>query len=83
MKHQGWVETYIRCDDDFGWEDGDSPPGDNYHQWGFQDEYEIPEDVKVQLAKWAEAWGYEHNEPQFTCGEFTIKPWDEVPHMND
>lgn len=32
----GWIETYIQQRND-GWE-MDEPPGDCYHQWGFQDE---------------------------------------------
>lgn len=79
VRSQGWVETYLKptyeaCD--FGY---DQPPGDNYHQWGFQDEYDIPEDVKEQLEEWAQS----HDLGSFTVGEFTIKSWDDPKHLND
>jgi len=73
VKRQGWVESYIRCDDHWL----EDPPGDCYHQWGFQEEYEIPDEIKEQMAKWAENWGIEHDEKELVCGEFTIKPWNE------
>jgi len=72
----GWVETYIRPSDALMW-DYEQPPGDNYHQWGFQDESEIPEseipdDVKEKLAEWAS----DNDFGEFTYGDFTIKAWD-------
>jgi hypothetical protein len=75
-----WVETYIRQSGD-----GyclDSPPGDNYSQWGFQGEYDIPDDVKERLAKWAEQWP-DDGKKEFKCKGFTIKPWEEDEHGND
>ena len=73
IRHQGWVETYIKPDGDGCY--WDEPPGDNYHQWGFQDEYDIPQDVKNKLAEWAN----DHDWGEFTYGDFTIKAWDEKP----
>lgn len=41
-----WVETYLVDISGYGL---DSPPGDNYHKWGWQEECDIPEDVKEKL----------------------------------
>jgi hypothetical protein len=30
-----WVETYVQCIGEYEWA-YDSPPGDNYHEWGWQ-----------------------------------------------
>jgi len=75
----GWVETYIKASGEGALWCGDSPPGDNYHTWGFQNEYDIPEDVKDQLEEWAQSndWG------SHTVGDFTIKGWDEDPRPKD
>jgi len=71
VRRQGWVETYIKpAGDAYLF---DEPPGDNYHQWGFQEEYEIPAEVKEKL----EAWAEENDHGEFTCGDFTIKAWDD------
>jgi len=67
----GWVETYIKPSGDgycF-----DSPPGDNYHKWGFQGEYRIPKIIKKKLANWAE----NHDTGKFKCGKFIIQPWED------
>lgn len=72
VKRQGWVETYIRPRVDavdYGYYG--CPPGDHYHQWGFQDEYVIPDDVKEQLEDWADT----NDSGSHTVGEFTIKAW--------
>jgi hypothetical protein len=45
-----WVETYIQ-DTGWGW-GNESPPGDNYAEWGFQGDSEIPEDVKEKMEEW-------------------------------
>lgn len=79
VKTQGWVETYLKpnpnkSNDDFyfGFEcELDGPPGDCYEDWGFQNEYEIPDDIKTQLAQWAES----NEDGEFSIGGFTIKPW--------
>lgn len=69
-----WVETYIACVSEHYTE---TPPGDCYYKWGFQEECEIPEDVKEKLADWAERYKYGTAEgDSFAVGGFTIKPWD-------
>jgi len=41
-----WVETYLKDISDYG---RDSPPGDEYHKWGFQGDRRIPREVKEKL----------------------------------
>jgi hypothetical protein len=71
VRHQGWVETYLKtCGDEY---DLDGPPGDNYYEWGFQGEAQMDDETKKALAAWAEA----NDEGEFTFGAFTIKPWSD------
>jgi len=45
-KRTNWIETYLLNVSVFGEHEAE-PPGDQYHQWGFQEETEdIPDDVK-------------------------------------
>jgi len=68
--HNGsWVETYIK---DAGY-DLDYPPGDNYYDWGWQGEEDIPEDVKEALQKWAD----EHDDGEFEYKDYKIKTWSD------
>jgi hypothetical protein len=67
------VETYIGRNND-GWM-MEEPPGDNYYQWGFQGECEIPENVKEKLAKWAEEWNGKQKEYRYKG--WVIKPWED------
>jgi len=46
-KRKDWIETYVMDISDYG--DDPSPPGDNYHTWGFQGDSELPKDVKKRL----------------------------------
>jgi hypothetical protein len=68
-----WVETFIA--DISEWCMG-SPPGDNYHQWGFQGDCELPEDVKEKFAEWVYHPRHIH-EKSYTVGDYTIKRWDD------
>jgi hypothetical protein len=54
-----------------------TPPGDNYHAWGFQDGG-IPKTVQTKLREWAEdyLWAKDQSVKEFTVGKFTIKPWE-------
>jgi len=63
-----WVETYLKNTHGL-----DSPTGDCYSQWGFQDEIEIPVNVKNKLSNWAENW---NGEKQYRYKEWVIKPWE-------
>jgi len=66
----GWIETYLKPGGDGWYLDG--PPGDNYFDWGWQDEcIDIPEDVKDALKKWAD----ENDEGEFEYKGYKIKPW--------
>lgn len=50
----------------------EQPPGDNYHQWGWQEEpSSVPDDVRAKLLAWAEAW--DGSETNFTVGEWRIR----------
>lgn len=75
--HEGnaWVLTYITPAGDgchF-----DSPPGDNYHEWGWQDECEIPKKTKKVFEEWIHDLDGDGNEENasLTVGKYTIKPW--------
>lgn len=46
QKDGQWIETYLVDTSDFR---SDCPPGDNYHQWGWQEEATIPADVKAKI----------------------------------
>lgn len=59
-------------------EDWESPPGDCYSSWGFQDEEAIPEEVRKRLSAWAEKYKYEQTPlVSYTYQGYTIKPWEE------
>ncbi len=68
-----WVLTYVAPAGDgchF-----DSPPGDCYHEWGWQDECEIPEKTKKLFEEWIYSpESYEEN-ASLSEGSHTIKPW--------
>jgi hypothetical protein len=74
-----WIETYIKASGEGAYWCGDTPPGDNYHEWGFQCEYEMTDDVKEKLEEWIQ----ENDFGTFTLGELTVKPWDEPKHLKD
>lgn len=68
----GWIETYLKPRG-FGWE-MDGPPGDNYYEWGWQDEsIDIPAEVKDKLKEWAD----ENDEGEFEYKGYKIKPWSD------
>jgi hypothetical protein len=47
-KEGNWIETYLVSVNPY-FEDTDSVPGDNYHEFGWQGGGEVPEDIKKQL----------------------------------
>ncbi len=70
-----WVETLLLP---IGWGgEMDAPPGDYYHQWGFQGESEVSDEVKESLQAWAWKWVYEDVDgaTEFTHDGWTVKPW--------
>jgi hypothetical protein len=70
-----WVETLILPKGD-GF-DMETPPGDNYHKWGWQYEngrrHRMPLRVRQALLAWANA--YRNGKKTFTVAGWTIKPW--------
>lgn len=72
-----WVETFIR-DAGYGF---DSPPGDNYHWWGWQhdeaDGVGIPDpDIPAAAVKAFEAYVEQWDRPpELTIDGWTIRPW--------
>lgn len=72
-ERNAWVLTYVAPAGDgchF-----DSPPGDNYHEWGWQDECETPKKIKKVFEEWIhDLKSYEEN-ASLTVGKYTIKPW--------
>ena len=87
-----WEETYLVS---IGWGENLSPPGDNYHWWGWQydgadDTVGVPHpDIPVEIVqafeKWANDWAfYRIEEKSLTVGEWTITPWrDTRPQPED
>ena len=87
-----WEETYLINN---GWSENLSPPGDNYHWWGWQydgadDTVGVPHpDIPVEIVqafeKWANDWAFGRTEEKsLTVGEWTITPWrDAVPPPED
>jgi len=75
-KGQVCIDYYIACVSPF---DEEFPPGDNYHEWGFQGgSDDVPKHVRDQLAEWAERHKYGDAEGEsLTVEGYTIKPWDE------
>lgn len=65
-----WVETYIANFSEWG---SDSPPGDNYHEWGWQGECKIPREVREKLEDWAIQ--NPDSKETFTYKGWTIRPW--------
>lgn len=70
--YQGWVETYILPVG--AGHLYKEPPGDNYHCWGWQGDYEIPPRTKARFEKWLAEWD---GEAELKVGKFTIKPWQD------
>ena len=73
----GWVETYI-LQKPVDWPT-EEPPGDCYHQWGFQGEYEIPEETKTKLEDWIRDRDTTSGDgaKSFTVDGFTVEPFSE------
>lgn len=72
IKGNAWIETYIL--DTSGGMYGDEPPGDNYFEWGWQGDGELPDGVKEVLEKWVQSFS---GEGECTCDSYTIKQWDD------
>ncbi len=64
----GWVETYIRNEDDTGMLE--TPPGDNYHRWGWQMDRSMPKAIRARLERFALSW-----REGLTVKGWTIEPW--------
>jgi len=84
FKHWAWMETYIQRAGDalehcF---EGDQPPGDNYHKWGFQEDWPeedchsaIPEDVRDVFEQYIH--GKHGNVPMVEYKGWRLRSWDD------
>lgn len=67
-----WVETYIKpngCD-------LDEPPGDNYHNWGWQDSCDLSDEIKAVLQEFADTYEpVDGVDQSATFQHYTIEPW--------
>ncbi len=72
-----WVETLILPQGDGCY--FDRPPGDSYHQWGWQHDGEkIPKATRDQLDDWAQDYRDGNAKgDSLTVGKWTIKPWND------
>lgn len=81
-----WEETYLVS---IGWGENLSPPGDNYHWWGWQHDGiddsvgvahpDIPVETVQAFEKYAHDWAFGRTEEKsLTIGEWTITPWRDV-----
>ena len=72
-KNGGWTETYIQDTGSWG---SEYPPGDNYHQWGFQGENEsLTEEIKEKMEEWITS--YPEDGETFEIEGWKVKPWGE------
>ena len=87
-----WDETYLV---NIGWGENLSPPGDNYHWWGWQHDGaddtvgvphpDIPVEIVQAFEKWAHNWAFGNTkEKSLKVGEWEITPWrDSIPMRED
>ena len=86
-----WEETYLI---NIGWGENLSPPGDNYHWWGWQydgadDTVGVPHpDIPVEIVqafeKWAHDWAFGRtHEKSLKVGEWEITPWRDNPPVQE
>jgi len=71
LKDGSWIETYIQQSAEGFYHE--FPPGDYYHQWGFQEEYDLPDDVKEAIEDFIQSWD---GKSQFEYKGFVVKQWD-------
>ena len=72
-----WVETYLAKRSDLALMYMDTPPGDNYQQWGFQDETDrIPAAVKSALGSYIEEHQFADEFLPCTVGGYTVTRWN-------
>jgi len=78
IKDNRWIETFILSTD---WH-YDVPPGDNYHKWGWQEDWEeIPDDVKSTFEEWiySDQWHRQnecYTEDEYGNG-YTLRRWED------
>lgn len=70
-----WVETYVAQRSDMaGYMD--TPPGDNYHKWGFQgDGEEIAEDTAQAIEDHIHSHQFDEDFLPFSVGGYTVTRW--------
>lgn len=71
---QAWIETLIMPRGDG--HEMETPPGDNYHTWGWQQDGKVPQKVRDVLYRWAENFlAGKKVGGKRTVDGWTIKPW--------
>ena len=87
-----WVETYLV---NIGWSEDLSPPGDNYHWWGWQYDgaddtvgiphSDIPVETRTAFEKFANDWSFGRSkEHSLRIGDWEIVAWrKELPERED
>jgi len=68
-----WVETYIQQRNN-GW-NMNEPPGDCYHQWGFQGECELPAETKEKMEDVIQDWDYDENADGVEIDGYIVRAW--------
>lgn len=69
-----WVETYIQQRNN-GWM-MDEPPGDSYHQWGFQNEGKLVDEEKEAIQDVIDDNDWE-TDKEVIVGKYTVKVWND------
>lgn len=72
IKGRSWVETYIAPSGDGLCYDNECPPGDNYNQWYWQEECDLPDHVKETFVTFINSC--EGAEMEYKG--YTLKKWD-------
>lgn len=89
---ESWVETYLV---NIGWSEDLSPPGDNYHWWGWQYDGaddtvgvphpDIPVETVQEFEKFANDWAFGRSKHHtLRIGDWEIRAWrKELPERED
>jgi hypothetical protein len=69
-----WIATYIQpAGEGYSM---DTPPGDNYYRWGWQETGGMPSNVKRAFTRWIES-GKWHKDRKKVMHGYTCMPWEE------
>ncbi len=78
-RRSSWIETYILNIGQWWGPVDDGPPGDYYHQWGFQGDDVIPLNVREKLEEYAQSYR-KGSPPRFSYKRWTIEPWEAIDY---